>query len=106
MRKETRFSQGCRVEASSRFLGHSAELVSRGRRTLWSYMVAPSRISISSITDDLADQLWGCDIQHVPGASQSTISRQISYIKNGSCTVSEWIPLSGLARVRPQAKGA
>ena len=109
----------------------------------------------------LHGELCGCDIQHVLGASQSTISRHLSYlknagmvldrrvgyrvyyrlvrsedaeiselfqylvhafsgdkalkadmrklrdaIKNGSCTVSEWKPLSGLAPVRPQAEGA
>jgi ArsR family transcriptional regulator, arsenate/arsenite/antimonite-responsive transcriptional repressor len=105
-------------------------------------------------------ELCGCDIQHVLGASQSTVSRHLSYLKNaglvldrrvgyrvfyrlvqsesaeiselfeylvqafatdkflksdmkklreaikdGSCTVSEWKPLSGLAP-RPQAEGA
>jgi ArsR family transcriptional regulator len=104
--------------------------------------------------------LCGCDIQHVLGASQSTVSRHLSYLKNvglvldrrvgyrvfyrlvrsentevtelfeymvqvfaadkflkadmkklreaikdGSCTVSEWKPLSGLAQ-RPQPEGA
>ena len=108
----------------------------------------------------LHGELCGCDIQHVLGASQSTISRHLSYLKNagmvhdrrvgyriyyrlvrsedaeiselfqylvhafagdkvlkadmrklrdaikgGSCTVSEWKPLSGLAPVRPQAEG-
>lgn len=106
-------------------------------------------------------ELCGCDIQHVIGASQSTVSRHLSYLKNsdlvldrregyrvfyrlvqsddpetselfqylvmafgkdkafkadvkklreaikeGSCTVSEWKPLSGLAAVMPQAEGA
>ena len=106
-------------------------------------------------------ELCGCDIQHVIGASQSTVSRHLSYLKNsdlvldrregyrvfyrlvqsddpetselfeylvmafgkdkafkadvkklreaikeGSCTVSEWKPLSGLAAARPQPEGA
>jgi ArsR family transcriptional regulator len=105
-------------------------------------------------------ELCGCDIQHVLGASQSTVFRHLSYLKNaglvldrrvgyrvfyrlvrsentevtelfeylvqvfaadkflkadmkklreaikdGSCTVSEWKPLSGLAQ-RPQPEGA
>lgn len=105
-------------------------------------------------------ELCGCDIQHVLGAPQSTVSRHLSYLKNvglvldrrvgyrvfyrlvqsentevtelfeylvqvfatdkflkadmkklreaikdGSCTVSEWKPLSGLAQ-RPQPEGA
>jgi ArsR family transcriptional regulator len=105
-------------------------------------------------------ELCGCDIQRVLGASQSTVSRHLSYLKNaglvldrrvgyrvfyrlvqsenteitelfeylvqvfatdkllkaemkklreaikdGSCTVSEWKPLSGLAQ-RPQPEGA
>jgi ArsR family transcriptional regulator len=105
-------------------------------------------------------ELCGCDIQHVLGASQSTVSRHLSYLKNaglvldrrvgyrvfyrlvhsenteitelfeylvqvfatdkflksdmkklreaikdGSCTVSEWKPLSGLAQ-RLQPEGA
>lgn len=106
-------------------------------------------------------ELCGCDIQHVLGASQSTVSRHLSYLKNaglvldrrvgyrvfyrlvqsedpetsalfaylvlafakdkllkadmkklreaikdGSCTVSEWKPLSGFATTRPQIEGA
>src|ERR1700757_457327 len=35
----------------------SAELISRDRQTLWSYMVTPSYFRTTSITDDLADQL-------------------------------------------------
>jgi phosphate transport system substrate-binding protein len=35
----------------------SAELISRDRQTLWSYMVTPSHFRSASITDDLADQL-------------------------------------------------
>ena len=35
----------------------SAELISRDRQTLWSYMVTPSHLRSTSITDDLADQL-------------------------------------------------
>ncbi len=35
----------------------SAELISRDRQTLWSYMVTPSHLRTTSITDDLADQL-------------------------------------------------
>ena len=35
----------------------SAELISADHRTLWSYMVTPSRFRASSIADDLADQL-------------------------------------------------
>jgi len=35
----------------------SAELISRDRQTLWSYMVTPSRFRTANITDDLADQL-------------------------------------------------
>jgi ArsR family transcriptional regulator len=105
-------------------------------------------------------ELCGCDIQHVLGASQSTVSRHLSYLKNaglvldrrvgyrvfyrlvqsenseitelfeylvqvfatdkflksdmkklreaikdGSCTVSEWKPFSGLAQ-RLQPEGA
>jgi ArsR family transcriptional regulator len=105
-------------------------------------------------------ELCGCDIQHVLGATQSTVSRHLSYLKNaglvldrrvgyrvyyrlvqsqdpeitalfhylalafgkdkalkadmkklreaikeGSCTVSEWKPMSGLA-LRPQPEGA
>lgn len=104
-------------------------------------------------------ELCGCDIQHVLGATQSTVSRHLSYLKNaglvldrragyrvyyrlvqsqdpditelfqylaqafgkdkalkadmkklrdaikgGSCTVSEWKPMSGLA-LRPQPEG-
>jgi len=106
-------------------------------------------------------ELCGCDIQHVIGASQSTVSRHLSYLKNaglvldrrvgfrvfyrlvpsedreiselfayllesftkdklmkadmkklreaikdGSCTVSEWKPLSGLPSQRLQIEGA
>lgn len=106
-------------------------------------------------------ELCGCDIQHVIGASQSTVSRHLSYLKNaglvldrrvgyrvfyrlvpsedreiselfayllesftkdklmkadmkklreaikdGSCTVSEWKPLSGLPSQRLQLEGA
>ncbi len=106
-------------------------------------------------------ELCGCDIQHVIGASQSTVSRHLSYLKNvglvldrrvgyrvfyrlvpsedreiselfayllesftkdklmkadmkklreaikdGSCTVSEWRPLSGLPPQRTQLEGA
>jgi len=106
-------------------------------------------------------ELCGCDIQHVIGASQSTVSRHLSYLKNaglvldrragyrvfyrlvpsedreiselfayllesftkdklmkadmkklreaikdGSCTVSEWKPLSGLPSQRFQPEGA
>jgi ArsR family transcriptional regulator len=105
-------------------------------------------------------ELCGCDIQHLLGATQSTVSRHLSYLKNaglvldrragyrvyyrlvqsqdpeitalfhylalafgkdkalkadmkklreaikeGSCTVSEWKPMSGLA-LRPQPEGA
>jgi len=105
-------------------------------------------------------ELCGCDIQHVIGASQSTVSRHLSYLKNaglvldrrvgyrvfyrlvpsgdrevselfayllesfakdkifkadmkklreaikdGSCTVSEWKPLSGLPSSRSQLEG-
>lgn len=105
-------------------------------------------------------ELCGCDIQHVIGASQSTVSRHLSYlknaglvldrragyrvyyrlvqteneeitelfqylaqafasdkklkadmkslrdaIKNGSCTISEWKPMSGLAAVKSQTEG-
>lgn len=105
-------------------------------------------------------ELCGCDIQHVLGATQSTVSRHLSYLKNaglvldrragyrvyyrlvqsqdpeitelfqylalsfgkdkalkadmkklreaireGSCTVSEWKPMSGLTP-RPQPEGA
>lgn len=105
-------------------------------------------------------ELCGCDIQHVLGSSQSTVSRHLSYLKNsglvldrrdgyrvfyrlvrsedletaelfeylvltfgkdrafkadvkklreaiktGSCTVSEWKPLSGLEAIRPQTEG-
>jgi ArsR family transcriptional regulator len=105
-------------------------------------------------------ELCGCDIQHVLGATQSTVSRHLSYLKNaglvldrragyrvyyrlvqsqdpemtalfhylalafgkdkalkgdmkklreaikeGSCTVSEWKPMSGVAE-RPQPEGA
>lgn len=105
-------------------------------------------------------ELCGCDIQHVIGASQSMVSRHLSYlknaglvldrrvgyrvyyrlvqtesaeitelfqylaqafasdkrlkadmkklrdaIKNGSCTVSEWKPMSGLAAVKTQLEG-
>jgi ArsR family transcriptional regulator, arsenate/arsenite/antimonite-responsive transcriptional repressor len=105
-------------------------------------------------------ELCGCDIQHVLGATQSTVSRHLSYLKNtglvldrragyrvyyrlvqsedpeiadlfhyltpafakdkalkadlkklreaikeGSCTVSEWKPMSGLSR-KPQLQGA
>ncbi len=105
-------------------------------------------------------ELCGCDIQHVIGASQSTVSRHLSYLKNaglvldrrvgyrvfyrlvpsadreiselfgyllesfakdklmkadmkklreaikdGSCTVSEWKPLSGLPSQRLQLQG-
>jgi phosphate ABC transporter phosphate-binding protein len=40
------------------YQGHlSAELISRDRQTLWSYMVTPSRFHGSAIADDLADQL-------------------------------------------------
>jgi phosphate transport system substrate-binding protein len=35
----------------------SAELISRDRQTLWSYMVTPSRFRTTSVADDLADQL-------------------------------------------------
>jgi ArsR family transcriptional regulator len=106
-------------------------------------------------------ELCGCDIQHVLGASQSMVSRHLSYLKNaglvldrrvgyrvyyrlvhsddaettelfeylvhafskdkalkadmkklreaikeGSCTVSEWKPLSGLNPATPQEEGA
>jgi ArsR family transcriptional regulator, arsenate/arsenite/antimonite-responsive transcriptional repressor len=106
-------------------------------------------------------ELCGCDIQHVIGASQSTVSRHLSYLKNaglvldrregyrvfyrlvpspdreiselfayllesfakdkqlkadmkklreaikdGSCTVSEWKPLSGYSSPRTQIEGA
>ncbi len=106
-------------------------------------------------------ELCGCDIQHVLGASQSTVSRHLSYlknaglvldrragyrvfyrlvqsedpetaelfeylvmafakdkvlkadmrklrgaIKNGSCTVSEWKPLSGLVSAKLQPERA
>ena len=105
-------------------------------------------------------ELCGCDIQHVIGASQSTVSRHLSYLKNaglvldrregyrvfyrlvpsvdreiselfayllksfakdkllkvdmkklreaikdGSCTVSEWKPLSGLPSQGPRIEG-
>jgi ArsR family transcriptional regulator, arsenate/arsenite/antimonite-responsive transcriptional repressor len=105
-------------------------------------------------------ELCRCDIQHVLGATQSTVSRHLSYLKNaglvldrragyrvyyrlvqaqdpeitelfhylvlafskdkalkadmkklreaikeGSCTVSEWKPMSGVA-LRPQLEGA
>ncbi len=108
----------------------------------------------------LHGELCGCDIQHVLGATQSTVSRHLSYLKNaglvldrrsgyrvyyrlvqaqdpeitelfqylvlafgkdkalkadmkklreaikeGSCTVSEWKPMSGLP-LRPQPEGA
>jgi phosphate ABC transporter phosphate-binding protein len=40
------------------YQGHlSAELISRDRQTLWSYMVTPRSFRSSGITDDLADQL-------------------------------------------------
>jgi phosphate ABC transporter phosphate-binding protein len=40
------------------YQGHlSAELISRDRQTLWSYMVTPRSFRSSDITDDLADQL-------------------------------------------------
>ena len=40
------------------YQGHlSAELISRDRQTLWSYMVTPRTFRSTSITDDLADQL-------------------------------------------------
>jgi phosphate ABC transporter phosphate-binding protein len=40
------------------YQGHlSAELISRDRQTLWSYMVTPSRFRTASIVDDLSDQL-------------------------------------------------
>lgn len=106
-------------------------------------------------------ELCGCDIQYVLGASQSTVSRHLSYLKNaglvldrragyrvfyrlvqsenreisglfeylvpafakdkslnadmkrlreaikdGSCTVSEWKPLSGLPSLKLQHEGA
>jgi ArsR family transcriptional regulator len=106
-------------------------------------------------------ELCGCDIQHVIGASQSMVSRHLSYLKNaglvldrregyrvfyrlvpsqdrevselfayllesfakdkqlkadmkklreaikdGSCTVSEWKPLSGYSSPRTQTEGA
>lgn len=105
-------------------------------------------------------EFCGCDIQHVIGASQSMVSRHLSYLKNaglvldrregyrvyyrlvqtqnaeitelfqylaqtfasdkrlkadmkklreaikdGSCTVSEWKPMSGLAAVNPELEG-
>jgi|SRR5882757_8223562 ArsR family transcriptional regulator len=105
-------------------------------------------------------ELCGCDIKHVLGASQSTVSRHLTYLKNsglvldrregyrvfyrlvrseapeidelfeylvrafakdkvlkadmkklreaikeGSCTVSEWKPLSGLTSHEPQTEG-
>lgn len=106
-------------------------------------------------------ELCGCDIQHVLGTAQSTVSRHLAYLKNsglvldrregyrvfyrlpqsedletkelfaylarafakdkvlkedmkklreaikgGSCTVSEWKPLSGLAPSKAQPEGA
>jgi len=40
------------------YQGHlSAELISRDRQTLWSYMVTPRTFRSTSITDDLVDQL-------------------------------------------------
>jgi ArsR family transcriptional regulator, arsenate/arsenite/antimonite-responsive transcriptional repressor len=106
-------------------------------------------------------ELCGCDIQHVTGASQSMVSRHLSYLKNaglvldrregyrvyyrlvqsqdgevaalfqylarvfagdrqlradmkklreaikdGSCTVSEWKPMSGLVPIKLQVENA